>query len=148
MKLFITLILSLFSLTNQGIHNINLNTNSWSISISTKKILASYKNNKMGDLATIETLKKDDILYAERYLCGQGSDNTTSTLKIMMKNKLIYQKSHTNSGLIFSSKIHFSDILKNKNLVKGDILDIYFQLDNKGKDYYSEFVLLGKIKIK
>ena len=104
----------------------------------------------MGDLAVLENVNLLDTLYADRYLCGQGSDNSISTVRIMKNEKLICERSNKNSGYLFSSKVQLAEIFNSGEISKGDILDIYFQLDTESEpiDEYSEFILLGKIKIK
>ncbi|RZJ65527.1 MAG: hypothetical protein EOO50_13350 [Flavobacterium sp.] len=153
MKTYSILCLSLIALITSSFsepENGAVNSNSWSISIGKKEILASYKGNKMGDLATIETasVKPTDVLVAKRYLCGMSAQDATSTLIFKnSSNDIINETQNTDDGMTFFVRLPMAKILESPNFEKG-IVDVYFVIDTKVKTEKKDAVLLGRLNFK
>ena len=144
----ITCFILLFTSTIYYSNNLNLNIDSWKISVGKKTILSSYNKNEMGDLVVLNKINLNDTLYAERILCGQHiSKNLVSIITVKKNNKVICEKLNIKSGSVFESKIQLAEIFNKENIDSGDIIDIYFTIE-KVKNVSMETVLLGRIKIK
>ena len=127
-----------------------INTNSWGISIGKKEILASWKNNKMGDTATIDKkkLKLSDTLFVQRYLCGYNGQNSITTVTIKnSQNEIIRESINKDNQWMFTAKITLSDILNSPKIKDNQLVDIHFTIDSKTENI-NQTVLLGRLKLK
>lgn len=131
--------------------NSNLfNANSWGISIGKKDLLASWKNNEMGDTAVLDKkkLKHTDTLFVQRYLCGQSGQNSLTTLTIKNEqNEIVKEAISNDSRLMFTAKMAVSDFLTSTKLGTGQMLSVYFTIDSKVGGI-NQTVLLGRLKLK
>lgn len=130
--------------------SILLNANSWGIIIGKKEILASWKNNEMGDTAVVDKkkLKQTDTLFVQRYLCGYSGQNSVTTLTIKNEqNEIIKEAIYKDSRLMFTAKMSVSDFLTSTKFRNGQILSVYFTIDSK-TEKVNQTVLLGRLKLK
>lgn len=139
-------VLSSWTNSNSGL----LNTNSWSLSIGEKVLLASWKNHELGATVTVArtTIKLMDTLYVERYLCGQNGNESISILTI--KDALgdtIAEFSHKNTNFHFSANAQLADIVKSPKYSDGMMMDLYFTIKASSMDR-DETVLLARLQIK
>jgi hypothetical protein len=126
------------------------NSNSWSISIGKKILLASWKNNKMGDtvIIDIKTLKSKDTLFVTQYLCGYDGRNSSTTLTIKDdRGQVIKESTSMNSQLMYSAKLSLTEIMASNKFTNNQILNIYFSIYSKS-DKINQTVLLGRLQVK
>ncbi len=153
MKRYLILIITIISLSfcSWTIAKTNmLNSNSWGISIGKKDILASWKNNKMGDFASLskKNLKLSDTLFVQRYLCGYDGNNSITTLTIKnSRNEIIKESVNKNNYMIFKAKMPLSDFLDSATINNKQILLVYFTIFSKIENL-NQTVLLGRLKFK
>ena len=122
-----------------------LNSNTWCMQIDGKDLLVWTKNN-MGDEVKInlKSIKPTTVLHAQRYLCGQTADKTTTILTIKNGfNKTIKEVSHKNSSIMFEADLPLKDIVS--QFSTGETMSVYFAI--KGDASLSSTVLLGRLKL-
>jgi hypothetical protein len=126
-----------------------LNANSWGISIGKKEILASWKNNEMGDTAVLDRkkLKLSDTLFVQRYLCGYSGENSVTTVTIKnSQNEIITTSINKYNHGMFIAKMSLSYILSSPKIRDNQILSVYFTIDSK-TEKINQTVLLGRLKL-
>jgi hypothetical protein len=124
-------------------------SNSWSLSIGKKLLLASWKNDKMGDTVVIEKkkIKSLDTLFVTQYLCGFNGRNSSTTLTI--KNdmgQVVSQSTNKNSQVMCIAKLSLTDILNSNKFTNNDVLNIYCSIYSKA-DNINQTSLIGKLHL-
>lgn len=114
-----------------------LNTNSWSIRIGKNEVLASWKNNKMGDTARLDLkkLNPDDTLFAGQHLCGSSAKGALVTLTLKNeRNEIIAKTSNRESQWDFAAAMPLKGILTSPDLRPGQTLRVFFSIEWEQKE--------------
>ena len=130
--------------------NDTLNANSWCMRVGQNELLASWKNNQMGDTVLFDKtkFKSTDTLFAERYLCGFIRQPAVTTVTIKnQQNQIIKQVVSKGTQLGMTGYIPLSEIIILNGYKSGQTLGVFLTIDFKNKDF-NETVLLGRLKIK
>ncbi len=143
--IFVIILLSLCAWTSpKNTHFLNSNT--WCIQIGGKDLI-TWTKNEMGDEVKLKlkSLKSTDILHVQRYLCGQTSENSITTLTIKNNfNKIIKEVTHKSSSMMFEADIPLKDFIN--QFWNGQTISIYFTINSNTKAL-SDTVLLGRLKL-
>jgi len=126
-----------------------LNANSWSISIGKKEVLASWKNNKMGDTAVLfkKNLNPSDTVFTEQFWCGYSGVKCTTKLTITNSDKQIIKESIVKDNQWLSMQILLSDILNSQNIKNNGIAEVYFTVNNSEQNI-NQTAMLGVLVFK
>ncbi|WP_157446998.1 hypothetical protein [Cytophaga aurantiaca] len=129
----------------------HLNANSWNISIGENVLLASWKNNKMGDVAIFDKtkFKSTDTLFAGRFICGSLGQPTVTTMEIKnYKNEVIKKvvnKNYRRWGT--TAYVPLSQIVNLTDFKSGQTISIFLTIDFLDGES-AQPMLLGSLKVK
>ena len=127
-----------------------VNSNSWSLSIGKKLLLASWKNDKMGDTVVIEKkkIKSLDTLFVTQYLCGYDGRNSSTTLTIKnVMGQVVRECTSKNNQVMYIAKLSLTDILNSNKFINNHVLNIYCSIYSKA-DNVNQTLLIGKLHLK
>ncbi len=126
------------------------NTDSWSIYLDEQVLLASWNNNKMGDLKSIESKKYTSakVLKVNRYLCGQSIELNTTIITIKTEDEqTVLKSSKTAESMGFSGEMNMNELFVAPLFKKGIPLKVYFTILNQKGEIIQTY-LMGKVLFK
>lgn len=123
-----------------------VNTNAWRVFLDKDSELASFQNQKHGDLVTLTANQQKDrkTLTVSYYFCGSQSEGGFANLilKDEKGNTIDSSASLLQHGLSYEADIPLKKLTGSEPFKKGNVVQLWFNVRNANEGTIPPFLLL------